>query len=749
MIARSTSCSRRLQPWLLPAALWLTTVPHLAQAATPVSFRNDVMAVLSKSGCNLGTCHGNARGKGGFQLSLRGQDPAGDFAALTREWLSRRVNQQRPEESLLLLKATMQIAHEGGRRFATDTPEYGILRDWIAAGLPADPPESRTLQSLSVEPRELVLTGPSWQGSVRVSATYSDGVVEDVTARAVYETSQPILEVSATGSVQGLRRGEATLLVRLLHLQIPVQVLLLPENATDEWTGPPARNVIDEHVFAKLRRARILPSEICDDATFIRRVSLDLIGLPPSAKSAQAFVAASATDKRERLVDDLLQRPEFADWWALRWADMLRIEEKTLDRKGAQAFHGWLRESFATGKALDQLVHELIAARGSTYSQPAANFYRAMRDPYERSEGVAQLFLGIRLQCAKCHNHPFDRWTQDDYYSWSNLFARVDYKVLENRRRDSNDKHEFDGEQIVFVKARGDVDDPRTGQPRPPRFLGGSPESLPEDADRLLELANWLTSTENPRFAEMLANRTWQQLLGRGIVEPVDDFRATNPPSNPALLAALAGELRTSGYDFRHLVRLIANSTTYQLSAQPNDSNRDDELNFSRAQVRRYSAEQLLDSVSLALDVPLQFAGYPEGMRAQQLAGVNAIRSRDRQSTREDGFLTMFGKPPRLQSCDCERTDEITLNQTFELISGELLNRWLSQSDNRLTALVNRYDDPRELVRQLYWSTLTRAPTAEELDAAAALLGAATDRRSVLEDLAWGLLNSHEFLLRH
>lgn len=721
----------------------------IGMAGPPVSFRNDVMAVLSKSGCNLGTCHGNARGKGGFQISLRGQDPAGDFQVLTRDWQARRTNTSAPDQSLVLLKATMQVAHEGGRRFAVDSPEYRVLRDWIAAGLPADTDGTRRLKSLTVEPAELILTGPDWKSSVRVKALYSDGVVEDVTSKAVYEVAQPVVDVSADGEVRGWARGETTLLVRLLQNQTPVRVLLLPEGGASEWTGPQPANAIDEHVFAKLRQVRIQPSAQSDDATFLRRVSLDLIGLPPSAEAARKFVADTAPDKRSRLIDELLERPEFADWWALRWADMLRIEEKTLDRKGAQVFHGWLRDCFATNKPLDAMVRDLIASRGSTYSEPTANFYRAMRDPFERSEGVAQLFLGIRLQCAKCHNHPFDQWTQDDYYSWSNLFARVDYKVLENRRRDTNDKHEFDGEQIVFMKSAGDVADPRTGRPRLPQFLSKSAKPVAEDADRLLALADWLTSADNPRFAEMLANRTWQQILGRGIVDPVDDFRATNPPSNPALLATLAQELRSSGYDFRHLVRIIVNSRTYQFSAVPNASNRDDELNFSRAQVRRYSAEQLLDAVSSTLDVPLEFAGYPVGLRAQQMCGVHAVRLREQRPTREDSFLTLFGKPPRLQSCDCERTNETTLNQTFELISGELLNQWLSRDDNRLGRLAKSSASTDELVHSLYWTTLTREPAPEERDAARTALDGAANRRSALEDLAWGLLNSHEFLLRH
>ena len=784
------------------------------------------MAVLSKSGCNLGTCHGNARGKGGFQISLRGQDPSGDYRVLTRDWSSRRANVSEPDRSLMLLKPTQQIAHEGGKRFETDSAEYRLLRNWIAAGMPNDPADAPKLVKLNVTPREAFLTpvpsppssaewararGPkgdvasqpqsteirtphpnplpskakgegtgldavdraNWLLQLSAKAEFSDGSIRDVTTLAVYEIAQPIAEVSHDGLVTGRSVGETTILVRYLNQQIGVRVAFIPERPGFVRSKVEPANFIDELVFAKLDKLRINPSDVCDDATFVRRVYLDLLGLIPTAEEARAFIANRAADKRTKLIDSALERPEFADWWALKWSDMLRIEEKTLDRKGVENFHGWLRDAFATNKPLDQMIREIVSGRGSTYEVPPANFYRALRTPFERSEAVGQLFLGVRLQCSKCHNHPFDRWTQDDYYSWGSVFAHVDYKIIENRRRDTNDKHEFDGEQIVFLsndkQTSNQAKDPRTEQIRPAKFLGDK-SSVDRKADPLDELAEWLTDPSNDRFVQMLANRTWQQVIGRGIIDPVDDFRATNPAANPALLRALADELRGVGvppasassnkpdgqagrlqhvpFDLRHLLRVILNSKTYQLSAEPNDTNREDEANFSRSLVRRLTAEQLLDATSQVCDVPLDFTGYPRGPRAAQLPGVGTTRRRDEGPADADRFLKLFGKPPRLQSCDCERSDETTLGQTFQLVTGPLVNRMLSANGNRLDQLLQSNRPTGEIVTELYWTTLTRSPTVDELKKSTEFLDVAKNRRAALEDVAWGLLNSHEFLLR-
>lgn len=732
-----------------------------------ISFRNDVMQVLSKAGCNLGTCHGNARGKGGFQISLRGQDPESDFAILTHDLFGRRVNTADPDQSLLLLKPTMQLAHEGGRRFSADSAEHRILRDWIAAGLPNDSATSPKLARLDVSPTAVFLdegakakSTSGWQHQITAVAHFSDGSQRDVTSLAVYDVAQPIASVSHDGLVTGRSAGETTVLVRYLNMQIPVRFAFLNHRPDFVWTAPEPANFVDEHVFAKLKKLQINPSPVCDDSTFIRRVTNDLLGLTPTAQEAQQFVNDPSPDKRRKLVDSLLERPEFADWWAMKWADLLRIEEKTLDPKGVESFHAWLRDAFTHNKPLDQFTREIVTGRGSTYEVPPANFYRALRTPFERSEAVGQLFLGVRLQCSKCHNHPFDKWTQDDYYSWGSVFARVDYKILENRRGDNNDQHEFNGEQIVYLNDSGKAKDPRTNKPRDAQFLGDGAK-LKSNEDPLSELGRWLPDSHHERFVQVMANRIWQQVMGRGIVEPVDDFRDTNPPSNPELLKALADELAsdagasTSGvptkshaFDLKHLLRVILNSRTYQLSSDANATNAEDENNFSRAVVKRLSAEQLLDAIGQSLEVPLEFSGFPSGRRAAQLPGVGALRSRRSPLTDADRFLKLFGKPPRLQSCDCERSDETTLSQTFQLVSGELINRMLATKQNRLTQLLASNKPQSEIVNELYWAILSRSPSDEEFAAAASLMNSASDQRGVLEDVAWALFNSNEFLLR-
>jgi hypothetical protein len=771
---------RPVSRWSLLAALVTATpiahgqVPSRAFADGTVSFRHDVMAVLSKAGCNQGVCHGNLHGKGGLKLSLRGEDPAADFLTLVRGQLGRRVDALRPERSLLLRKPTMATAHEGGQRFAFGSRDYEIIRRWIAQGMPDDPLGLTRLVRVEVAPRDAVLIEPQVELPLRIQAVFADGRRLDVTDLAVYETSNQLAVVSADGRVrrgdvrelrqhtsglgeaavrerfEGNSFGETTVLVRFLDQQAPVRVAFVPRRQGFVWSRPPENNFIDRHVFAKLRRLRMNPSPLCDDQTFVRRAHLDLLGVLPTADEAQRFVADAKPDKRKTLVDSLLTRPEFADHWALKWSDLLRNEEKTLDRKGVQNLHAWLRQSIAEGKPLDQIARELVAARGSTYQHPQANWYRANRDPISRAEGTARVFLGVRLQCAKCHNHPFDRWSQDDYYSWAAWFARVQYKVLENRRRDDNDGHEFDGEQIVYQDRKGEVENPRTGQPAAPRLLDDA--ARPEDDDRLTTVARWVAGRDNPYFARAQVNRIWFHLLGRGLVDPVDDFRATNPPSHPELLDELSADFVAHGFDLRHVIRTITGSRVYQLSAEPNETNRDDEANFARAAERRLAAEPLLDAICQVLETRVAFNGYPTGIRAGQLPGVQAFRRRERRGGMGEGFLKLFGKPPRLVACECERTEEATLAQTFNLVSGPAINRLLTRPDNRLGKLLDKLRDggqsTPEVIAHLYWSALSRGPTSEEARRLGRYLEGAHDRRAALEDIAWGLLNSHEFLFR-
>jgi hypothetical protein len=791
------------------------TVLAQSDLQTGVSFRNEVVAVLSKAGCNAGTCHGNKNGKAGFKLSLRGQDPDIDYLTLTRDSLARRANPLEPDQSLILLKPNAQVAHEGGLRFKKGSVEYGILHRWIADGMPNDVALAPKLERIEVAPRENVSVEPVGDVQLRVQAWFSDGTSRDITSLAVYEPANGLAKVSHDGLVQRAGMGEVTVLVRYLQCQEPVRIAFVPARPSFVWQEPPANNYIDGHVFAKLRTLRMNPSELCSDEVFIRRAYLDLLGILPTAEEAQAFVDHSPQDnrsksasspkseprkpkaerdhslltpaattqetrgKRARLIDRLLEREEFADFWALKWADLLRVEAHSLDQKGVQNFHHWIRQSIAENKPLDRFVRELITARGSTYNNPAANYHRPNRDPATRAKAAAQVFLGTRLQCAECHNHPFDRWTQDDYYDWADLFARVNYKVIENKREIGSDEHEWNGEQIVFLARKGSVKNLRTGKEAHARFLGDpttprlgvasgnangptpsqggertyelplpvavSGEPAP---DELEALAAWLASPTNTLFARVQANRIWCHLLGRGLVDPPDDFRATNPASHPELLEALAQDFVNHKFDARYLIRLIMNSRTYQLSSEPNETNPSDEMSFSHTLVRRLGAEQLLDCQSQVTGVPLRFAGYPPGLRAAQLPGVRPESKGKRRANQLDQFLELFGKPPRLITSDTERSCECNMGQAFQMISGPSINELLAAKENRVSRLVATGKSSREILAELFWTALTRAPSPEESDDLISSLESAKDRRAELEDILWGLLNSKDFVFR-
>ena len=739
---------RRL--WLtnsLCSFFFLALLPAAA-AAAPVSFRNDVMAVLSRAGCNQGACHGNQNGKNGFKLSLRGQDPDFDLDALTRDTLGRRTDRLHPDDSLILAKATSAVPHEGGKRFDRASLEYRLLRQWIAEGMRPDPPGAPVLRRLAVSPREQVLIEPADSVPLRVRAIFSNGETRDVTRLSVFETSNLIVRVDGDGVARRQEVGETTILVRYLDRQTAVQLAFVPARPGSVWPNPPEANFIDYHVFAKLRTLRMAPSPLAPDAVFLRRAYLDVLGVLPTPEETRRFLADASPDKRARLIDALLERPEFNDFWALKWADLLHCEEKTLDKKGVQLFHDWIRRSIAEHKPLNEFARELIAGRGSTYSQPAANWYRALRDPQARAEAAAQTFLGIRMQCARCHNHPFDRWTQTDYHSLAAFFGRVQYRIVENNRRDKFDKHEFDGEQVVWMDRAGEITHPRTGEVLRPLFLGSATPTFASDADRLIALADWVASPDNPFFARAQVNRVWYHLLGRGIIEPNDDFRASNPPVNAPLLEALSQDFIAHRFDLRHLVRTIMNSRTYQLSAVPNETNRDDEANFARAVVRPLQAEQLLDALAQVTAVTPSFPGHPAGTRAGQLPGVSANRGRRQRVSDGERFLSSFGKPVRLLSCECERSDDTTLNRAFQLITGPLLNKMLSDPDNRIGRLIASGATDAAIIEEFYLAALCRPPSATERQRALALLGSAKDRRAALEDLVWGLVNAKEFLLR-
>ncbi|MBI3822532.1 MAG: DUF1549 domain-containing protein [Planctomycetes bacterium] len=728
-------------------ALFGFLVAAPAPAQEPISFRNDVMAVLSRAGCNQGICHGNLNGRGGFKLSLRSQDLDFDRDALTRASAGRRVNIQNPDASLILLKATGQIAHEGGPRFAVTSDEYRILRGWIAAGASLDPPGTPTLTGLTVTSTEAYILQPKNEVALQVRANFSDGKTKDVASLAVFESTNAKIDVSPMGHVRSTEPGETTIVVRYLDRQATALLAFVPERKGFVWKKPAAHNYIDTHVFARLEKLRVNPSNVCSDGDFLRRAHLDLIGLLPTPDEIRKFRADQAADKRAKVIDALMKRPEFADNWALKWADLLKVEEKQLDKTGVKVFHGWIRQSVADNKPLNEFARALIASRGSTYKDPASNYYRALREPQIRAEAFAQVFLGIRMQCAKCHNHPYNQLTQNDYHQLAAFFPRVQYKIIENKRKDKLDSHEFIGEQLVFMDDKSEVKHPVSGSVLQPKYLGGDVLKLGDKDDRLFKLADWVADAKNPYFARTQANRIWYQLMGRGIVDPEDDFRQSNPPVNAPLLDALASDFAEHRFDQKHLIKTIMLSRTYQLSAIPNATNIDDETNFSHTIIRSLSAEALLDAISQATGVPATFDGYPAGTRAGQLPSLPGLQ---RKAASEPGtkFLRQFGKPERLLSCSCERSDNTTLAQALQLIAGKLVDSALREPDNRIGKLMKARKSNAEIVDELFLASLCRQPNDRERSALLMRIERAADRRTALEDVLWGLVNSKEFMLR-
>lgn len=705
------------------------------------------MAVLSKAGCNAGTCHGNMNGKGGFFLSLRGQTPTFDYQQLVMDADGRRVNRMEPEQSLILKKATAQLPHQGGKRFDDQSLEYQILMRWIQQGVAGYDDSAPRVTRLEVTPQDHVLWEPERSQQLTVIAHFADQSTRDVTRLAVYEPSDPLVSVSPAGVVSFSQPGVVTVLVRYLDGQFPVRLACRPQQDDFAWTGPEEANFIDRYIFSRLKQLKIKPAPMGDDKGFLRRTYLDLLGILPNAETAQEFVADKSPDKRERLVDELLQRPEFAERWALKWSDVLRNEEKTLDAKGVATLHKWLQDNFAQDRPVNEIVSDLVSSRGSTYKNAPANYWRAHREPYVRAETTAQVFLGVRLQCAKCHNHPFDRWSQDEYYQWASLFTGIDYELKDNKRKDKLDKHEFIGEQIVLLKDVAPVKNPTSGKPATPAYLGSKAAQV---EDRLEKLAAWMTSQENPFFAKAQVNRIWYHVMGTALVNPVDDLRMTNPASHPELLEELSREFIEQNYSLKHLVKTIVLSSSYQLSsdwqATPTDPHPPADELYGRAVIRRLSGEQILDAQSHVLGLPAEFEGYPAGTRAGQIAGVEKVRRKQDQG---DQFLRLFGKPERLIACECERSDTPTLGQALSLIGGSSLNERIRHPENRIGQLLKQHDDIHNVVSELYWTALTRPPTGTELSRIDHLIEEVKNPRIVLEDLTWALLNAKEMLFRN
>jgi hypothetical protein len=695
---------------------------------SPVSFRRDVIPAFSQAGCNMGACHGTPTGKGGFRLSLRGYLPDQDFSVLSREVGGRRINPIEPKTSLILRKPLGEVPHEGGLRLARGSKSYEFLHDWIEEGAHDDPGAPAAVR-LEVLPEPRVMSGAADAQQVVALLHGAGGTLRDVTPICYYDSSNPsIAEVDADGYVRFKARGEVAIIAHYLNLVANVRLTHLVDVPGFTQAEVPQDSLIDRAVFAKLNRMRIRPSERCADREFIRRVYLDVLGVLPSPDEVKAFLADSPENRRDHVIERLLVRPEFYDFWALKFADVLRSNGRIIQTKGAYVFHRWIRGCLERNLPMDELVRELLTSEGSTFRNPAANYYRISRDPETAVETTAQLFLGVRIQCAKCHNHPFERWTQDDYYGFAAYFAQIARK-----------RGNLPDEEVVYSTGSGEVRQPRTGRTMKPKALGGPElDGAPAD-DRRVHLASWLSRPDNPFFARSLVNRIWFHLLGRGIVEPVDDFRDSNPASNDELLDGLTADFVKHGYDLKKLIRSILHSRTYQLSATTNPLNADDSLYFSHAQTKLLPAEVLLDAISALTGTTTSFDGLPRGARATQIP----------DGKMENPFLKTFGRPARELACECERESESNLSQALQLIGGATVNGKLRDDNGRMAQLAKSGKTPEQIVRELYAIALSRDPTAAEQAAAAKHLSSSKDRRQAIEDLGWVLINSKEFLFRH
>jgi len=700
-------------------------------------FVKDVLPILNKQGCTSGPCHGGAKGKNGFKLSLRGYDPEFDYRAIVHEMAGRRINRTEPENSLVILKPTNQLGHGGGLRLEPDSSYYKIVLNWIAAGAPYGNPVSAQVSRLEVEPKEFLAPKAGPEQQLKVTAHYADGSTRDVTGEAGYTSNTPqVAEASEAGMLKSVRKGEAAVLVRYEGKLSVVGVTVLDDKPGYAWKAAPEWNYIDREINAKLQRVRLLPSDLAGDAEFLRRVSFDLIGLPPTPEELRAFLADKTETRRKRstMVDNLMAREEFISHWTVKWSDLLQVNRNKLGDKGVWAFRDWIRESLTENKPYDKMVRELLTAKGSTFRNPPANFFRFTREPKLAMETTTQLFLGVRMVCAQCHDHPFEQWTQNQYFQLSAFFGELGVKGGE----DSD-------EEIIFDKREdAEINHPKDGRRMRAKFLydlgKASQPVAPREDELRASLADWITARDNSLFAKSMANRLWSYFYGRGIIEPVDDIRASNPPSNPALLDALAKDFLAHNFDLRHMIRTIVNSRTYQLSFRANEWNDGDEINFSHALPRRLTAEQLFDAVHIAAGSRPKFPQVPENSLAQDFPDPSILRG---------SFLDVFGRPERQTSCECERRSDMSLVQALNLLNGSTIADAIADPDGRVAKLILSGANDRKVVEDLYLSALTRMPTSQELDSALTYIGKGGGRAERAQDLLWALMNSNAFLFNH
>jgi hypothetical protein len=719
--------------------------PAADLAAAP-SFRRDVMPIFFRAGCNAGTCHGSARGKDGFMLSLFGYDPQGDYMRIVEQQPGRRVNTSAPEQSLLLLKAVAAVPHTGGKLFTPDSPFYKTLRDWIAAGAPDDDGAVPVTIDVLLSRKDLLFEKAAGSEPLTVTAVSSDGTNRDVTGLARYFSNNPsVAEIDADGRVTAKGPGNTNVFARFGRFTVGAEVIVLPPAEGFAWPNPPVHNFIDTLVFDRLQKLRIAPSGVCDDETFLRRVTLDLAARPPTVEEYRAFMADASADKRARKIDELLASDGFVELWTTIWSEQLRIIGGTYAPPGtlvksADTFHDWIRAQMKAGRPLDEFVAEMVSASGSNIAAGPPNFYTMLVhkpaiDPKQLAADFSQLLLGVQIQCAECHNHPFDRWTMDDYYSLVSFFSGVKrINGVEPRER-----------RIFFDTSTEPAKHLVDGRPMPARVLGGT-EPVAAGIDPRKPLAAWLTAPENKLFRENLANRIWAQLLGRGIIDPVDDVRVSNPPANPALLEALGARLAELKFDLRGLVRDICSSRVYQLSTEPTPSNRLDTRQFSHAHLRRLRADVLLDSIVDIAGVPGQLRGFP--------VGVRAITYHPRSGGDTGGgannehFFHNFGLASRKTVAAAETKTEPTLAQALHLIVGETVRDRIGKGGT-VKKLLETKSTPEDVIEELYIRTLARKPDSEEMAAMITLVGDTPKDPAAYEDIFWSLLNSTEFLFNH
>ncbi|MEP6756433.1 MAG: DUF1553 domain-containing protein [Chthonomonadales bacterium] len=729
------------------------TIPITVKSTVdpPISFVKDIMPIMARTGCNAGTCHGSAKGKNGFKLSLRGYDPDYDYHALIDDISGRRFNRAEPAQSLMLLKATQGVAHQGGLIFEENSRYYPILYKWIADGVKSDVNTAKRAKSIEVLPDKPKIALPGDKQQLMVLAHYPDGSTRDVTREAVFTSTMPeTATITPAGAVTAVRRGEASILVRYEGNYAADGMTIIGDRTGYKWAGQPQLNYIDKLVDNKLLHIKAIPSGLCTDSEFLRRVSIDVTGLPPTPEQVRAFVAdkTPVQVKRNRLVAELTGSKEYVDNWTNKWSDLLSVNRKFLGERGTWKFRNWIREQVANNEPYNSFVRQIITASGSTYDHPAASYWRVAREPNQATENVTQLFLGIRFSCNKCHDHPFERWTQTQYYQFAANFGRIGYQpgIAE-------------GDEDIFDKSAGEVTHPRLNKVMQATYPYTIGEKLTATDSRREGLANWLTSSKNPYFAKSFVNRIWSYFLGRGIIDPVDDIRSSNPAVNPELLDALTRDYIDHGFDTKRLIQTICASRTYQATIKTNQWNFDDNSNFSHALPRRLTAEQLVDALSRATGSLQRYAGVPEGFRAVQLPD---------SSVAAGGFLDLFGRPVRESPCECERSSTVSLGQTLNLVNGPTINDAIHDTNGRLSKLMNTDPTDKAIIEDTFLSALCRMPSQDELKKSEKVLvvtdsaikevmagknGAKTEveakklvRLEAAQDILWALINSPSFL---